>query len=564
MRHIRIPLLVVAFSLMVTGMAFALDLPALTTWIGGTIPGLSIQAYGGGSTGFGDVLLAPLYDVRDLTDPNLPGRATSYAQATLISIVNTDQTYGVLARLRFREWKRSRECLDLDIPLTTNDVWVAQVVLPSRSSTPILNQPAGAGSRYVNLVPSGYNSILTTDLIPSDPSGIPFSASVLETGGDITRCQYGYFEVIGEERIGPMDTTFRFTRLGTVTAGVYTTTASGTDTIVGPAAGTNQITGGRDVDNVLMGTTYIIRPDVAISHQYNMVAIANFAVDGAGIWAGIGAGTTRPTLKDDVQGQGSNLGAGGFDNLEGLLSKRFIDFQWVAQGEQGGYSPIDPSETPMSTSVVVTFPTKWAHYNTTSPFAILASGPATSGAPFTGARETKGDQSLPTAQTAPYNYGEIVTMAIYDRSEHILTPSGCAISPCPTGAIRRLPYEVNIVGLKPIDIYSEDVFDFRNNVGVPTSNSATAPPQLFFSGWAEIDLSPATGSTGDPRSYPQGKYPVNFNFYNNFFNYYRGLPAIGIVMTEFYNGTVSGYYGNTVPWQYGVEWRFGATTFPMP
>ena len=34
MRHIRIPLLVVALSLMVTGMAFALDLPALTTWTG--------------------------------------------------------------------------------------------------------------------------------------------------------------------------------------------------------------------------------------------------------------------------------------------------------------------------------------------------------------------------------------------------------------------------------------------------------------------------------------------------------------------------------------------------
>jgi hypothetical protein len=422
----------------------------------------------------------------------------------------------------------------------------------------------------VNIVPAGVNSILQTDLIPSDPSGILFSASVLETGGDITRCQYGYFEVIGEERIGPMDTTFRFTRLGTVTAGVYTTPASGTDTIVGPAAGTGQITGGRDVGNVLMGTTYIIRPDVAISHQYNMVAIANFAVDGAGIWAGIGAGTTRPTLKDDVQGQGSNLGAGGFDNLEGLLSKRFIDFQWVAQGEQGGYSPTDPSETPMSTSVVVTFPTKWAHYCTTSPFNRLpicstassgARAANDSGAPFTGWRETKGDQLLPTAQTQPYDYGEIVTLTIYDRSEHVLTPSGCAISPCPTGAIRRLPYEVNIVGLKPIDAYSEDVFDFRNNVGVPTSNAATTPAQLFFSGWAEFDLSPATGTTGDPRNIRQGKYPLTFNFYNNYFNLYRGLPAIGIVMTEFYNGEVSGYYGNTVPWQYGVDWVFGATSF---
>ncbi len=28
-----------------------------------------------------------------------------------------------------------------------------------------------------------------------------------------------------------------------------------------------------------MGTAYLIRPDVAISHEYNMVALANFAVD---------------------------------------------------------------------------------------------------------------------------------------------------------------------------------------------------------------------------------------------------------------------------------------------
>ena len=567
MRHIRIPLLVVVLSLMVTGMAFARDLPGLTTWgPGGVIPGLSIQGFGGGSTGFGDVLLAALYDVRNLTDPNLPGTAgtTARAQATLISIVNTDPDYGVLARLRFREWKRSRECLDLDIPLTTNDVWVAQVVLPSGSSTPILNQAAGQGSRYVNSPPAGLNSILTTDLIPSAPSGISFSANALETGGDITRCQYGYFEVIGEERIGPMDTTFRFPRLGTVIGGLYSTVASPPGTITGPAAGAGQITGGRDVDNVLMGTTYIVRPDVAISHQYNMVAIANFAVDGAGIW--VGTGTNYPTLKDSVQGQSGNLGAGGFDNLEGLLSKRYIDFQYVDQGAQGGYDPIDLSQTPMSTSVVVTFPTKWAHYNQTSPFLRLGAIPRTpsdAGAPFTGARETKGDQLLPTAQTSPYDYGEIVTISIYDRSEHPLIPSTCAISPCPVGAIKRLPYEVNIVGLKPIDAYTEDTFDFRNNVGFATSNSTATPVQQFFSGWAEFDLSPATGLTsGDPRNIPQGKFPLTFNFYNNFFNYYRGLPAIGIVMTEFYNGAASGYYGNTVPWQYGVDWRFGAIAFP--
>jgi len=32
-------------------------------------------------------------------------------------------------------------------------------------------------------------------------------------------------------------------------------------------------------------------------------------------------------------------------------------------------------------------------------------------------------------------------------------------------------------------------------------------------------------------------------------------------MTEFYNGAVNGYYGNTVPWEYEVNWATGATTF---
>jgi len=38
------------------------------------------------------------------------------------------------------------------------------------------------------------------------------------------------------------------------------------------------------------------------------------------------------------------------------------------------------------------------------------------------------------------------------------------------------------------------------------------------------------------------------------FGQYFGLPAIGFVMTEFFNDSVNGFYGNTVPWQYAVDW----------
>jgi len=411
--------------------------------------------------------------------------------------------------------------LDLDIVLTTNDVWVAQVSLPSGSSTPRLSQPLGAGSRYVSTVPNSLTDPLVTSLIPAAPDGINFSTLNIETG-DITRCQYGYYEVIGEERIGAPNGSWVFPRLGLAE---------------------------RDVPNVLMGNNYIVRVAQAISHQYNLEAIANFSIDPAGIWSGIGQVTTTPNLKDSVQGGGSpifpNAGFGGLDNLEGLLSKRFIDFQYIDQGEEGGYSPIDTSLTPMSTSVVVTFPTKWAHYSATSPFITLGiSSPADDGAPFTGYYETRGDGEP---------YGEVVTFAIYDRSENPLTPPGCPISPCPSTTLKRLPWEVNIIGLRPVSTADETVYDFRNNYGLATANNASG--QTFFSGWTELDLSPESGLTGDTRNFPQGKYPAVFNFYNNFFNAYRGLPALGIIMTEFYNGSTNGYYGNTVPWQYKVDWR---------
>ena len=65
MRKISIPFLVVALSLMVTGMAFAIDIPNISTCT-------QSMGVGGGGPGIGDLLLAPLYDVRTIIDPNLP------------------------------------------------------------------------------------------------------------------------------------------------------------------------------------------------------------------------------------------------------------------------------------------------------------------------------------------------------------------------------------------------------------------------------------------------------------------------------------------------------------
>jgi hypothetical protein len=422
----------------------------------------------------------------------------------MFSIVNTDSVYGVIARLRFREWKRSRECLDIDIPLTSNDVWVGEVSRVSTGGASLYSP-----DRWVNALPSpdAFLSPFPTSTFPTN--GIAFRPFALEVQ-DITRCEYGYFEIIGEERVGAMTGTFQMPRLGLTE---------------------------RDVKNVLMGNVVLIRPDVKISHQYNMTAIANFAVDISGIWDS--PTTAFPNLLNDVQGELTNPGAGGFNDLEALLSKRNVYYQYAAQGVLGGY---DVGETtPMSTSVVVTFPTKHFHYSKTSAFPILGLvypyGP-----PFTGAYETVGDSAT--------NYGEVIASYIWDRAEHPLTPPSEAISPSLQTGIPRLPYEVNVIGLYPTDPATTAPI-FRNNVTFATASSANA--QIFYSGWGKIDLSPPF-YTNDTRAYLQGETGIVFNFYNNFFTAYRGLPAIGIVMTEFYNGSSSGYYGNTVPWQYSVDW----------
>jgi len=299
-----------------------------------------------------------------------------------------------------------------------------------------------------------------------------------------------------------------------------------------------------------------------------MTAIQNFAVDTRGIYRPPTG--DRPNLPNEVQGEfpgglaPQNPGNGGLNNLEALFSKRLIDFQFVT-----GVDPTDLSQTPMSTSVVVTLPTKWVHYHRGTPYTILPVTTWPGPTPYLGPYETPED-----AIATSYG-GEVFNYSLWDRDEHAFgAPPDVPISPPPqqTPNIPILPYEVNVIGLYPIYPAPTAPY-FRNNLDIPTQNTSVTPIQTFYSGWGFLDLSPAPGFvTGDPRGVNdtlgvarQGEnvafggaarwsYFVNFNFFNNLYSNYLGLPAIGIVMTEFYNDSNNGYYGNTVPWQYNVDW----------
>ncbi len=526
MRRFKIPLLVVAFSLLMAGMAAALDLPQITTWLSGgvapvQIPGLMVGMTGGR----GDVLLSPLYDVRPLIDPGLPGGpgTLSHPETTLIAIVNTDPTFGVVGRIRFREWKRSSEVLDFDIPLTSNDVWVGQVArLPTGGA--FITSP----DLYISNIPAGVNDPFIAAPVPV--GGFAFNPILINDGdtAPLARTEYGDFEFIGEEIF------LSLTASGTVNRVPIPLAAGAT----------------RDVGNTLEGVVYIVRSDIAISHEYAMVPIANFAINPNGIWQP--PTTPLPTLLSAVQGGPNpanpvNPGAGGFDNLEALMSKSFIDYQYAT-----GLDPKDITQTPTTTSVVVTFPTKFFHYEPhTSPFAATAVYPFLP--PFTGLRETLGDDARTPALPSPA-VGEIVLCPIWDRNENLLQAPTIPISPAGVAGICQIPYEVNVIGLSTTGTVA-----FRNNLALTTTSGGAT----FYSGWGRINLSPLVPtSSGDTRTVPQGKAPTLFNFFNNFFNAYRGLPAIGIVMTEFFNSSVNGYFGNTVPWNYGVDWRTTGSLLP--
>lgn len=527
MRKTRLTFLVIALSLMLTGMAFAVDIPNISTWT-------QSMGVGGGSGGIGDLLIAPFYDVRNIVDPNLPGAfgTTSQRQYTLFSIVNTSDTYGVIARLRFREWKRSDEVLDIDIPLSCDDVWVGEVSLNPATGGGILRSP----DRYITGPPAPFPSaVIGTD----DADGLPFrifdipSDSVDTTDPQkYARTLYGYFEIIAEIR----------TECDMNNDGEWT-----------------QVAG--DVEDVLFGNVVILRDQQAISHQYNMNAYSDFAIDPLGIWSSPQSG--RPNLYEDVQGgpgidwivaPPGNPGIGGFDQLEAIMSKRYVLFQYVNGVTDG---------VPMSTSVVITFPTKHFHYDANFDEGGVAGWP-----PFTGNKETIHDSN-----TTPNQGGEIYGHIIYNRDEDTFQIPQEPISPPPPGPPPDIiPWEVNVVGLLPIDP-RPDPFTrgWRDNLIISTRNANLGI--TYNEGWSIMDLSPDLFGVNDPRqadpARSQGKLPVTvFNYMGTLFptgpaaqvgwhwpgqeylGQYRGLPALGIVMTEFFNQALEGYYGNTVHWNY--------------
>jgi len=370
--------------------------------------------------GKGDVLLAAYYDVR-IVDGK--------AQDTYFAIINEnmDATLrgGVAAKLRFREWDKSEEVFDIDIWLSTDDVWVGVLTRNDANGLTRITSPDyviidDTGTTFTisktTAVSTGFDFV--TDFAPGGSSNNVNPPSGF-TSADLTNM--GYFEIIGEEKT--------YSKPSTTTAPILVT----------------RLATLWDCPNSLSAYVYIVRVEDGVSLGYNATAIANFSRQEI-VKLYVGPGDARPDLQADAED--------GLDQLEFELSKSRV---------YHGYS----IETGIAAqfSLIITLPTKHFHFDKHFPtrldYTIL---PTFLGRPFTGS-------------TA--NFGEVIDATIFNRDEVPFSPEEGFHSPRTTPTI-SLPWEVNIIGLysgTPPDV---PLSGERNNVGFTTGG--------FVSGWIWIDL----------------------------------------------------------------------------
>ena len=245
------------------------------------------------SEGKGDSLIFPYYDVRRVEGNN---------QITEIRIENTGE-YGIVARLRVREWDRGREVFSRDIWIPSSGVWTGAMEINEDGTN-------GVFTSLDNVV-SGYDSGFFYLADSLSASSLFSTRYIHKNNGGSTL--YGYVEVIGSEKTSPENINGKVSRLAKAE---------------------------RDCPNALNGAAVIQRVEDQVFMTYDAVAIGNFSRGQGSLFRTTGRTLPRLDICEDS-----------LDQFEFQLSKCEM---------RGSYS-LDPS-TQSRTSIIVTFPTKHFHY----------------------------------------------------------------------------------------------------------------------------------------------------------------------------------------------------------
>ncbi len=246
----------------------------------------------------GDALLYGYYNVR--------------GYGNLFTIVNTSDTSGVVARIRFREATESDEVLDFNICLSKDDMFVGIIV------------DDGTQGRLFQL---DSDTTLTAPAIPS--TGVAFKHSA--NGGNATvtadETKEGYFELIGLQTIAAEPTTCPST------------------TSAGDAA--------NDVPNVLAGAFFMQNLTTGDLYSYRALALADFALCGLDTPGGLGV--LEPQLDSGVNlVNGACVPIGSVDPVNWALTKRFVGSEYFLNTT----SDTNLDDATGEAAYVLTFPTK--------------------------------------------------------------------------------------------------------------------------------------------------------------------------------------------------------------
>jgi hypothetical protein len=463
--------------------------------------------------GTGQLLFGGFYDVRPVTA--LTGATES--QQTNIQLLNTapaaggNRNEGMLARIRFRESKTSQEVLDFNIVLSCGQVWVASITRISapddpsidgfpqvRSPDPIVVTDPGTDAA----APIEYRPVLAT-------VGQPFVKPA--PGLTVADIQRGYFEVFAEERLPCAPST------GDERTGTYiriTNNPTGTPPLF------------RSPPNTLAGSVFIVRPLAGVSYEYNMTAITRFvdSVDETGITAPITTPQPNVTASCRLAQVPGATPQQCLDSVDFVLSKSRLMAQWDELKLIAGQS-----------YVVVTQPTKH-HHCALNAAGDNFSGSAAAGfiaAPFT---------CTPT--------GEEVGCTIYDRLENFARQQNIFSPATITRCV--LPREVTIIGFveTPSDV------DPRADFSITYGELPDGPDGIEDEhGWLDINLYNGIHARGSGT--PAANVPLDPNvaqLLGTGYGQYRGLPVIGLVIQEYFNGNVGGVFGAAVPTYHNVAY----------
>lgn len=416
-------LMLVAIGIFAFGMAQAAVIDGLESSPTPKIPSsLNVYVNPGG---LGDALIYGYYNVR--------------GGFNYLRVVNTATSFGVGAKVRFKEGANSNEVLDFYVCLSAGDQWSAWLVGDTSTSNPAsLYWYDDDTPTFPD--PQGNNTVSDNQLASV---ALKYSATGAASSVTADRTKEGYFEIIG---IGSWPDTPGSSKV------VKTPNACGQTLLGTTVAVESGFTAPTlvDVPNTLAGVSFNISANDYSTYAYNATALANFRITAGAVTPGGLAVDSYPRLSD---------------SSDGLLGVNFVLTKGVV------YSIYD-IETSLSgaTDIIVNFPTKR--------LSVELDPGATPNGPFNDSAtiDTTGAIADSTARC------ETVNLLIWDDSEN--TPGSTAGFSPSAPVTKKFCDEVNLVtvGATASSVVSTILQQFK------IDNSG------YQLGWVSIDLT-GTGRT---------------------------------------------------------------------